>query len=122
MKCFNWTATTQPVNRLGEPNMGYKTVATKTHIDAFNMKGLNVSGCCGSLIADLQGKKYPFTLRYEYPKSVADPVKKAAMNMGVFVWLGAQGIIPDSGEDSENVYSSVLIDGEKVIFQFRKCD
>ena len=87
-------------------------------------KGIMVSSCCGSLLIDLEGKNEAVKMMYVYPPNTKTSIEsiRDGMVMGLGVWINTVGIIPDSGEDTKSVYDSVIIDGEKVIFQYRKCE
>lgn len=120
MKCYNWNTRVEHV--MGSSPPQYRNKLGVAILSPQN-KGIMVSSCCGSMFVDLEGKNEPIKLYGSFSMEKGKPPKEMSQAvMGVGVWVNATGIIPDSGEDDKYIYDSVLIDGEKLILQYRKCE
>ena len=89
-----------------------------------NQTGMQVASCCGSHYFDLATIKDTASMYYAYPK-IEKTVQQLSQEevRGVALWINNDGRIPETGEDHQNVFDTFTLEnGEKITFQYRKCE
>ena len=93
-------------------------------VQPVNEPGMQVAACCGSAFFDLAVIGDKTSMYYDYPRvALTIPQLLRERVKGVGLWFNNDGRVPETGEDDQSVFDTFTFNnGEKVTFQFRKCE